>query len=57
MAMYFLDGYLAYNRYPQEMIDNKEAGPLGTVLRIPNYVIRTIYWEQYFQKVSERKKY
>ncbi|MBZ9634571.1 ATP-binding protein [Clostridium sp. FP1] len=116
MALYFLDGYLAYNRYPEEMIDNnvktdygkvnqlaynfndrealdeimstgetstilvdrfnihtmysekenfksllfylgmltiKERGPLGTVLKIPNYVIRTIYWEQYFQKISE----
>jgi len=116
MAMYFIDGYLAYNRYPKEMIDNnvktdygkvnqlaynfndtealkeimstgetstilvdrfniqtmyskkenfksllfylgmltiKEAGPLGTVLRIPNYVIKTIYWEQYFDKISE----
>ncbi|MCB2306997.1 ATP-binding protein [Clostridium estertheticum] len=116
MAMYFLDQYLLYNRYPKEMIDNnvktdygkvnqlaynfndtealdeimstgetstilvdrfnihtmysekenfksllfylgmltiKEAGPLGTVLKIPNYVIRTIYWEQYFQKIRE----
>jgi len=105
MTMYFLDGYLAYNRYPEEMIDNnvktdygkvnqlaynfndkealneimstgetstilvdrfnintmysekenfksllfylgmltiKEAGPLGTILKIPNYVIKTI---------------
>ncbi|MCI2201463.1 ATP-binding protein [Clostridium sp.] len=118
MAMYFLDGYLAYDRYPKEMIDNnvktdygkvnqlaynfndmealkeimsdgetstilvdrfnintmysekenfksllfylgmltiKEAGPLGTVLRIPNYVIKTIYWEQQFQNI--RGKY
>jgi hypothetical protein len=116
MAMYFLDGYLAYNRYPKEMIDNnvktdygkvnqlaynfndrealegilatgetstilvdrfnintmysekenfksllfylgmltiKEAGPLGTVLKIPNYVIKTIYWEQHFQRINE----
>jgi len=116
MAMYFLDGYLAYNRYPKEMIDNnvktdygkvnqlaynfndrealeeimatgetstilvdrfnintmysekenfksllfylgmltiKEAGPLGTVLKIPNYVIKTIYWEQYFENIRE----
>ncbi|MCB2306071.1 ATP-binding protein [Clostridium estertheticum] len=116
MAMYFLNRYLAYNRYPKEMIDNnvktdygrvnqlaynfndkealkeimstgetstilvdrfniqtmysekenfksllfylgmltiKEEGPLGTVLKIPNYVIKTIYWEQYFQKVNE----
>lgn len=116
MTMYFLDGSLAYNRYPKEMIDNnvktdygkvnqlaynfndrealgkiistgetstilvdrfniytmysvkenfksllfylgmltiKGAGPLGTVLKIPNYVIKTIYWEQYFQKINE----
>lgn len=118
MAMYFLDGYLAYERYPKEMIDNnvktdygkvnqlaynfndrealkeimsdgetstilvdrfnintmysekenfksllfylgmltiKEAGPLGTVLRIPNYVIKTIYWEQQFQNIRGKK--
>lgn len=116
MTMYFLDQYLLYNEYPEEMIDNnvktdygrvnqlaynfndkealkeimstgetstilvdrfnihtmysekenfksllfylgmltiKEAGPLGIVLKIPNYVIKTIYWEQYFQKISE----
>lgn len=116
MSMYFLDNYLAYNEYPDEMIDNnvktdygkvnqlaynfndKEAleeimttgetstmlvdrfnihtmysvkenfksllfylgmltikgqGPLGTVLKIPNHVIKTIYWEQYFQKINE----
>ena len=116
MSMYFLDNYLAYNRYPKEMIDNnvkidygkvnqlaynfndkealeeimttgetstmlvdrfnihtmysvkenfksllfylgmltiKEEGPLGTVLKIPNHVIKTIYWEQYFQKINE----
>ena len=116
MAMYFLNRYLAYNRYPKEMIDNnvktdygkvnqlaynfndkealkeimstgetttilvdrfniqtmysekenfksllfylgmltiKEEGPLGTVLKIPNYVIKTIYWDQYFQKINE----
>jgi len=116
MTMYFLDQYLLYNEYPEQMIDNnvktdygkvnqlaynfndtealdeiistgetstilvdrfnihtmysekenfksllfylgmltiKEAGPLGTVLKIPNYVIRTIYWEQYFQKIRE----
>ncbi|MBZ9624742.1 ATP-binding protein [Clostridium sp. FP2] len=35
------------------MLTIKESGPLGTVLKIPNYVIRTIYWEQYFQKISE----
>ncbi|SUY47155.1 putative AAA-ATPase [Clostridium putrefaciens] len=116
MSMYFLDNYLAYNRYPKEMIDNnvktdygkvnqlaynfndrealdeimtkgetstmlvdrfnihtmysikenfksllfylgmlsiKDQGPLGTVLKVPNYVIKTIYWEQYFQKINE----
>jgi hypothetical protein len=116
MTMYFLDQFLLYNEYPEEMIDNnvktdyakvnqlaynfndrealneimstgetstvlvdrfnihtmysenenfksllfylgmltiKEDGPLGTVLRIPNYVIRTIYWEQHFQKIKE----
>ena len=116
MAMYFLDQFLMYNKYPKEMIDNnvktdyakvnqlaynfndrealneimstgetstvlvdrfnihtmysenenfksllfylgmltiKEDGPLGTVLKIPNYVIRTIYWEQHFQKIKE----
>lgn len=115
MSMYFLDNYLAYNRYPKEMIDNnvktdygkvnqlaynfndrealeeimttgetstmlvdrfnihtmysikenfksllfylgmltiKGQGPLGTVLKVPNYVIKTIYWEQYFQKIN-----
>lgn len=117
MSMYFLDNYLVYNRYPEEMIDNnvktdygkvnqltynfndrealeeimttgetstmlvdrfnihtmysvkenfksllfylgmltiKEQGPLGTVLRIPNYVIKTIYWEQYFQNINQQ---
>jgi hypothetical protein len=116
MSMYFLDNYLAYDEYPEEMIDNnvktdygkvnqlaynfndkealeeimttgetstmlvdrfnihtmysikenfksllfylgmltiKEQGPLGTVLKIPNHVIKTIYWEQYFQKINE----
>jgi len=116
MIMYFLNRYLAYNRYPEEMIDNnvktdygkvnqlaynfkdtealdeimstgetstilvdrfniqtmygekenfksllfylgmltiKEVGPLGTVLRIPNYVTKTIYWNRYFQKINE----
>lgn len=116
MSMYFLNKYLAYNEYPEEMIDNnvktdygkvnqlaynfndrealeeiittgqtstmlvdrfnihtmysvkenfksllfylgmltiKEQGPLGTVLRIPNYVIKTIYWEQYFQSLNK----
>lgn len=115
MSMYFIDNYLAYNRYPKEMIDNnvktdygkvnqlaynfndrealeeimttgetstmlvdrfnihtmysikenfksllfylgmltiKGQGPLGTVLKVPNYVIKTIYWEQYFQKIN-----
>ncbi|ENK0837859.1 AAA family ATPase [Clostridium botulinum] len=116
MSMYFLNKYLAYNAYPEEMIDNnvktdygkvnqlaynfndrealeeimttgetstmlvdrfnihtmysvkenfksllfylgmltiKEQGPLGTVLKIPNYVIKTIYWEQYFQSLNK----
>ncbi|EJO5346281.1 ATP-binding protein [Clostridium botulinum] len=115
MSMYFLNKYLAYNEYPEEMIDNnvktdygkvnqlaynfndkgaleeimtkgetstmlvdrfnihtmysvsenfksllfylgmltiKEQGPLGTVLTVPNYVIKTIYWEQYFQRMN-----
>ncbi|WP_459481362.1 ATP-binding protein [Clostridium saccharoperbutylacetonicum] len=116
MSMYFLDNYLAYDEYPEEMIDNnvktdygkvnqlaynfndkealeeimttgetstmlvdrfnihtmysikenfksllfylgmltiKDQGPLGTILKIPNHVIKTIYWEQYFQKINE----
>jgi len=116
MTMYFLNQYLLYNEYPEQMIDNnvktdygkvnqlaynfndkealkeimstgetstilvdrfnihtmysekenfksllfylgmltiKKAGPLGTVLKIPNYVIKTIYWNQYFQKINE----
>ena len=32
------------------MLTIKEQGPLGTVLKIPNYVIKTIYWEQYFYR-------
>ncbi|WP_138206944.1 ATP-binding protein [Haloimpatiens lingqiaonensis] len=35
------------------MLTIKEQGPLGTVLKVPNYVIKTIYWEQYFQKINE----
>ncbi|APH13988.1 hypothetical protein NPD5_1404 [Clostridium sporogenes] len=35
------------------MLTIKEQGPLGTVLKIPNYVIKTIYWEQYFQRINE----
>ena len=35
------------------MLTIKEQGPLGTVLKIPNHVIKTIYWEQYFQKINE----
>ncbi len=35
------------------MLTIKEQGPLGTVLMIPNYVIRTIYWEQYFQRLNK----
>lgn len=116
MTMYFLNKYLDYNEYPEEMIDNnvktdygkvnqlaynfndrealkeimstgetstilvdrfnidtmysekenfksllfylgmltiKEKGPNGTILKVPNYVIKTIYWEQYFEKVRE----
>ncbi|MCR1973070.1 ATP-binding protein [Clostridium sporogenes] len=116
MSMYFLNKYLAYNEYPEEMIDNnvktdygkvnqlaynfndrealeeimitgetstmlvdrfnihtmysvkenfksllfylgmltiKGQGLGGTVLKIPNYVIKTIYWEQYFQRINE----
>jgi energy-converting hydrogenase A subunit M len=37
------------------MLAVKEAGPLGTVLKIPNYVVKTIYWEQHFQHI--RKEY
>ncbi|MBD5640476.1 AAA family ATPase [Clostridium botulinum] len=35
------------------MLTIKEQGPLGTVLKIPNYVIKTIYWEQYFQSLNK----
>ncbi len=35
------------------MLTIKEQGLLGTVLKIPNYVIKTIYWEQYFQRINE----
>lgn len=35
------------------MLTIKEQGPLGTVLKIPNHVIKTIYWEQYFHKINE----
>lgn len=35
------------------MLTIKEKGPNGTVLKIPNYVVKTIYWEQCFQKVRE----
>lgn len=118
MSMYFLDNYLAYKEYPEDMIDNnvktdygrvnqlaynfndresleeimtkgetstmlvdrfnihtmysvkenfksllfylgmltiKGQGPLGTILKVPNYVIKTIYWEQYFQKINYKK--
>lgn len=116
MSMYFLNKYLVYDEYPEEMIDNnvktdygkvnqlaynfndrealeeimttgetstmlvdrfnihtmysikenfksllfylgmltiKEQSPIGTVLKVPNHVIKTIYWEQYFQKINE----
>ncbi|KIN80360.1 ATP-binding protein [Clostridium botulinum] len=35
------------------MLTIKEQGLLGTVLKIPNYVIKTIYWEQCFQRINE----
>ncbi|NEZ75134.1 hypothetical protein EXM56_07270 [Clostridium botulinum] len=35
------------------MLTIKEQGLLGTVLKIPNYVIKTVYWEQYFQRINE----
>ena len=35
------------------MLTIKGQGPLGTELVIPNYVIKTIYWEQYFQRINE----
>lgn len=35
------------------MLTIKEEGSMGTVLKIPNYVIKTIYWSQYFQEVNE----
>lgn len=35
------------------MLTIKGQGPLGTELIIPNYVIKTIYWEQYFQRINE----
>ncbi|WP_142413367.1 ATP-binding protein [Hathewaya massiliensis] len=34
------------------MLTIKEQGPLGTVLKVPNYVIKTIYWEQYFERMN-----
>ena len=34
------------------MLTIKGQGPSGTVLQIPNYVIRTIYWEQHFQNIT-----
>ncbi|WP_270474688.1 PD-(D/E)XK nuclease domain-containing protein, partial [Clostridium cochlearium] len=30
----------------------KGQGISGTILRVPNYVIKTIYWEQYFQRMN-----
>ncbi|WP_142413933.1 ATP-binding protein [Hathewaya massiliensis] len=35
------------------MLTIKEQGPLGTVLKVPNYVIKTIYWEQHFQRLNQ----
>ncbi|OFI05004.1 putative AAA-ATPase [Clostridium acetireducens DSM 10703] len=34
------------------MLTIKGEGPLGTELKVPNYVIKTIYWEQYFQRMN-----
>lgn len=34
------------------MLTIKGQGISGTVLRVPNYVIKTIYWEQYFQRMN-----
>lgn len=36
------------------MLSIKDQGPLGTVLKVPNYIIKTIYLEQYFQKNKRR---
>ena len=36
------------------MLTIKEEGPNGTVFKIPNYVVKTIYWEQCFQRVRGR---
>jgi len=35
------------------MLTMKGQGLGGAVLKIPNYVIKTIYWEQYFQRINE----
>lgn len=35
------------------MLTIKGQGLGETVLKIPNYVIKTIYWEQYFQRINE----
>ncbi|MCR1971916.1 ATP-binding protein [Clostridium cochlearium] len=34
------------------MLTIKGQGISGTILRVPNYVIKTIYWEQYFQRMN-----
>ncbi|EJO5348262.1 AAA family ATPase [Clostridium botulinum] len=35
------------------MLTIKGQGYGGTVLKVPNYVIKTIYWEQHFQRINE----
>lgn len=35
------------------MLTINQQGVSGTILKIPNYVIKTIYWEQYFQSINE----
>lgn len=37
------------------MLTIKGQGISGTVLRVPNYVIKTIYWEQYFQRMKAKE--
>ncbi|WP_035291694.1 ATP-binding protein [Clostridium sp. KNHs214] len=34
------------------MLTIKGQGLSGTILKVPNYVIKTIYWEQYFQRMN-----
>ncbi|EHN14646.1 ATP-binding protein [Clostridium sporogenes] len=35
------------------MLTIKGQGYGGTILKVPNYVIKTIYWEQHFQRINE----